>query len=132
MNESILTSIKKLLNIPADYAVFDQDILIHINSAFGTLHQLGLGPVEGFEISDDSVTWNAFMGGDPKLNSVRTYVFLKVKLPFDPPPTSFGLDALKQQISELEWRLNVVREEVIYGPDVPQPDYDVVYDGGTP
>lgn len=108
---SILDSTKKALGIAADYDVFDPDILMHINAVFTTLEQLGIGPVEGFAIEDDSVTWDQYLGADLRLNSVKSYVCLRVRLLFDPPATSFAINAIQEQIKELEWRLNVKREE---------------------
>lgn len=110
MTDSILTSVKKVLGVDESYTVFDLDILMHTNSAFSTLNQLGIGPDDGFMINDESATWDAFLGTDLKINSVKTYVYLKVRLLFDPPQLSYVIDAMNQQIKELEWRLNVVRE----------------------
>lgn len=110
MSESILISTKKILGIEADYKAFDLDILTHINSAFNTLSDLGLGPEEGFMIEDEQATWGDFLEKDKRLNSVRTYIYLKVRLLFDPPTTSFAITAFEKQVSELEWRLNVYRE----------------------
>lgn len=104
---SILTSIKKLLGVPEEYDVFDTDIIIHINSAFSTLNQLGVGPPDGFYIEDATEQWGMFLGDDKQINSVKTYIYLKVRLLFDPPTTSFAIDAMKKQAEELEWRLNV-------------------------
>lgn len=110
MSDSILESTKKVLNLSADYDVFDQDVIMHINSALGTLNQLGIGPSQGFMIEDDSATWAAFLEGDLRLNPVKTYVYLRVRLLFDPPGTSFAITAFEDQIKELEWRLNTQRE----------------------
>jgi len=110
MSDSILTSTKKVLGIEELYTAFDVDILMHINSVFSTLHQLGIGPVDGFFIEDATPTWTTFLGTDPRLNSVKTYVYLKVRILFDPPGTSYLIDSLRNQAEELEWRLNVVRE----------------------
>ncbi|QAU06249.1 hypothetical protein SEA_RICKMORE_14 [Gordonia phage Rickmore] len=110
MSESILNSTKKILGIDADYDVFDMDVIMHINSAFSTLHQLGLGPEEGFMIEDESAEWGDLLEDDMRLNSVKSLVYLKVRLMFDPPSTSFALTAMQEQIRELEWRLNVYRE----------------------
>lgn len=107
---SILTSTKKVLGIDVAYTAFDPDILMHINSVFSTLYQLGLGPDNGFAIDDDSAVWSDFFGDDPRLNSIKTYVYLRVRLLFDPPGTSFLVDAMNRQIKEMEWRLNVERE----------------------
>lgn len=105
--ESILTSIKKLLGITEDYEQFDADIIMHINTVFTTLQQLGVGPAEGFMIEDSTTTWVDYLGEDKNLNSVKTYMFLKVKMVFDPPTSSFVMDAMNRQAQELEWRLNV-------------------------
>lgn len=105
--DSILTSIKKLLGITEEYENFDQDIIMHINSAFMILNQLGVGPKSGFSISDKSSTWNEFIPESSNLEAVKTYVHLKVKLMFDPPLSSTVIEAIKSQINELEWRLNV-------------------------
>lgn len=105
--DSILTSIKKLLGITEEYEHFDPDIIIHINSAFMILNQLGVGPEEGFAIEDKSSTWDEFIPSGSNLEAVKTYVHLKVKLMFDPPLSSTVIEAIKSQINELEWRLNV-------------------------
>ena len=109
--ESILTSIKKLLGIAEEYTQFDADIIMHINSVFTTLTQLGVGPSEGFYIEDDSAEWSDYISDMTKLQAVKTYMYLKVRLVFD--PTSLGsatLAAYERQIQELEWRLNVIAE----------------------
>lgn len=103
----ILDSTKKLLGIDSEYDVFDPEILVHINSVFSTLTQLGVGPDDGFYV-DENTTWSMFLGADNRINSVKTYVYLKVRLLFDPPTTSFAIDSFKKQAEELEWRLNVV------------------------
>lgn len=105
--DSILTSIKKLLGITEEYENFDQDIIMHINSAFMILNQLGVGPKNGFSINDKSSTWDEFIPESSNLEAVKTYVHLKVKLMFDPPLSSTVIEAIKSQINELEWRLNV-------------------------
>lgn len=109
--ESILVSIKKLLGIAAEYTHFDMDIILHVNSVFSILTQLGVGPTEGFSILDDSSVWDDFMSSDDKrFLMVRTYVYMKVKLVFDPPTNSSHLQALKDAINEYEWRLNVAAD----------------------
>ncbi|WKW86797.1 hypothetical protein SEA_CONLEY_11 [Gordonia phage Conley] len=110
MSESILDSTKKILGIGEDYDAFDIDVIMHINGALSTLHQLGLGPEEGFMITDSSEEWGDLLEEDARLNSIKTYIYLKVRILFDPPSTSFVLSALQEQIKELEWRLNVYRE----------------------
>lgn len=109
--ESILTSIKKLLGIGEDYTQFDDDIIMHINSVFTILTQLGVGPSEGFFIEDDSSYWTDFIPDLNKLQAVKTYIYLKVKLVFDPASVgSSTLASYERQIQELEWRLNVIAE----------------------
>lgn len=105
--DSILTSIKKLLGIEEEYTQFDSDIIMHINTVFLNLTQLGVGPAEGFSIEDDSATWDDFIGDSNQLQAVKTYVYLKVKLLFDPPLSSSVTESINRIISELEWRLNV-------------------------
>ena len=138
-SDSILTSVKKVLGIAEDYDIFDLDITMHINTALSTLSQLGIGPAEGFMIEDATATWDDFIdpGNANKLlfNGVKTYVCLRVRLIFDPPTTSFVQDSFARQIQELEWRLNVIREETDWvDPNPPPPvDYetnDVLIEGG--
>lgn len=105
--ESILTSIKKLIGIEESYEHFDQDIIIYINSAFAVLNQLGVGPTEGFNIRDKTETWYDFIGERKDLETIKSYVYLKVRLIFDPPQMGYLVDAINDQIKEMEWRLNV-------------------------
>lgn len=106
--DSILTSIKKLLGIAEEYEHFDPDIVMYINSAFSVLTQLGVGPEEGFRIEDANKTWSEFLYDDPRLEMVRTYVYLKVKVVFDSTTlTSAVIESMNRQINELEWRINV-------------------------
>lgn len=105
--ESILTSIKKLLGIEEEYTQFDNDIIMHINSVFLNLTQLGVGPAEGFLIEDDTATWEDFIGYSNQLQAVKSYMYLKVKLLFDPPLSSSVIESMNRMIAELEWRLNV-------------------------
>lgn len=107
MTESILTSIKKLLGITEECTDFDNDIIMHINSVFMILSQLGVGPSTGFRIEDDSATWSEYITDDDNLDAVKSYIHLKVKLLFDPPLSSAVTQAMNQAISELEWRLNI-------------------------
>lgn len=120
METSILTSTKKILGLAEDYTVWDLDIITHINSAFSDLTQLGVGPSAGFMIEDETAQWTDFLGDDLQLNSVKTYIYLRVKLLFDPPATSFAISAMQDQIDRLEWRLNIHREETEWvDPDPP-------------
>ena len=105
-DESILNSVKKALGISADYEAFDPDILMHINSTFAVLHQLGVGPDEQFMIEDDGSTWADFLNDRNELAMVKSYVFLKVRMLFDPPQGS-AMDIFKEQAAEYEWRMNV-------------------------
>jgi len=108
---SILNSVKNILGIDASLTVFDPSILMHINSVFSTLTQLGIGPPEGYMIENATPTWDAFLSDDLRLMSVKSYMGLKVRLLFDNATlTSFLLEAMDKPIKELEWRLNVVRE----------------------
>lgn len=108
VTDSILNSTKKLLGLGEDYTPFDTDVTIHINSALMSLQQLGLGPANGFWITDETQTWSQFIpANSPNISSVKTYVYLKVRLVFDPPSTSFVIEALEHQLAEIEWRLQV-------------------------
>lgn len=118
METSILISTKKVLGLAEDYTVFDLDIITHINATFSLLNQLGVGPVEGFFIEDDSSTWDEFVVPPNQLNLVKTYVILKVRMLFDPPATGFLVTAMENQIKEYEWRLNVFREVELYDDNV--------------
>lgn len=111
--ESILNSIKKLLGIVPEYTQFDTDLIMHINSVFMVLHQLGIGPKEGFRITGKDETWDQYITDDDNLDAIKTYMHLKVKVVFDPPLNSTVMEAHKQMISELEWRLNVQIEEEV-------------------
>lgn len=115
MDDSILTSIKKLLGITEEYTNFDTDIIIHINSVFMILNQLGVGPSKCFRIEDKYTTWDEYITEDDDLDAVKTYVYLKVKLMFDPPLNSSLMDSFERQIKELEWRLNVEVESNLNG-----------------
>lgn len=133
MEQSILKCTKKILGVGVDDDSFDLDIITHINSAFSTLHQLGVGPQAGFFIEDDTSEWEDFLPDSDdavKLNRVKTIVYLRVRLVFDPPSVSYVLDALQRQVEECEWRLNVDREETDWVD--PNPADLIVVDGGDP
>ena len=102
--ESILTSIKKLLGIMSDYTNFDDDIIIHINTAFAMLNQLGVGPEGGFMIVDANSRWEDYTT-EKNLNMVKTYIYLKVRLLFDPPTSSALIESINRTLSEIEWRI---------------------------
>ncbi len=132
MSASILTSTKKILGIEETDTSFDLDILTHINSVFSTLNQLGIGPEQGFAIEDATPTWDAFLGTDPRLNQVKSYVYLRLRLIFDPPTSSYAITAMEKQVAEFEWRLNVYREETGWTDPDPDPVIETVLDGGGP
>ena len=110
--ESILITIKKLLGITEEYTHFDQDIIMHINSVFMTLTQLGVGPEEGFSIEDETSNWTDFVSDltAANLEGVKTYIFLKVRLLFDPPASTAVLESYNRAISEYEFRLNIAAD----------------------
>ena len=124
MEESILISTKKILGLADTYVAFDLDVITHINAAFSILNQLGVGPIEGFFIEDESAEWGDFIVPPEQLHLVKTYVFLKVRVLFDPPGTSFLLQAAQDQIKEYEWRLNLFREYAL-PPPLPPPEEDL-------
>jgi hypothetical protein len=107
---SILDSTKKAIGIEPSATAFDSDIIMHINTAFFSLQQLGLGPASGFMIEDSATKWGDYLGEKTNFNAVKSYIYLRVRLLFDPPTTSFALDAISKQIQELEWRLNIEAE----------------------
>lgn len=111
MEESILNSIKDLLGPDSGYDVFDNEILIHINMALSVLTQHGVGPSEGFIVKDEDATWQDFLGDSKDLEMAKTYVYMKVKMAFDPPTSSFMLTSLKEACQEYEWRLMVAMED---------------------
>jgi hypothetical protein len=116
VDDRILPTIKKLLGLDENYEAFDVDIMMHINSALGTLTQLGIGPPDGFMIEDADATWASFLGTNFAMNPVKTYVWLRVRLLFDPPATSFLIESYTKQAQELEWRINVLREGTEWVP----------------
>lgn len=105
--DSILTSIKKLLGIYEEDTSFDVDIIMHINTVFMILRQMGIGPSDGFSITGSYEIWEDYLDDISLIESVKTYVALKVRLIFDPPASSAIIEAMNRTISELEWRLNV-------------------------
>lgn len=116
MEQSILKSIKLSVGVDPANTAFDNVILLHINSVFSVLAQMGLGPTGGFRIEDDTTTWDAFIGVDDELNDVKTYVSHRVTLMWDPPKTSFVIDSMNEIINELAWRLSVKREGTSWVP----------------
>lgn len=122
---SILNTIKKLLGIDILDDAFDDDIVTHINSAFMILNHLGVGPSETFLITGDTETWDQFIGDIKNIDAVKSYIYLKVKLLFDPPTSSFVLEANNRIISELEWRLNNISDLGLYPVPVNPIDTEV-------
>lgn len=110
MVDSILTSTKKLLGMDEDYTAFDPDVIMHINTTLSKLVQIGIGPENGFMIEDKTSTWEQFLGEDEIMNMAKSYLYIQVRLLFDPPTSPHHLTALKEQATELEVRLNVQRE----------------------
>lgn len=108
--DSILNTVKKSLGIDADYAAFDTDILMFTNAVLANLNQIGVGPDNGFQIEDADATWDELLGSDPRLNNVKAWVYLKVRLLFDPPATSFGIAAMENMAKELEYRIYTTAE----------------------
>lgn len=109
-DKSILSNVKELVGIMPSETGFDEEIITHINTAFGTLQQLGIGPVDGFEIEDDSTKWTEYLGTTKILSMVKSYMKLRVRYLWDPPTTSFALTATKEEIREYEGRLNIAVE----------------------
>ena len=120
--DSILNSIKKLMGIPADYVAFDMDLIMHINSVFMILNQLGIGPEEGFSITDETSVWSDFYTR-ADLDLVKSYVYLKTRLLFDPPTSSAVLNSMEKQVDQYEWRLNVMAENPLF----PEPNMTGIY-----
>lgn len=113
MEDSILTSTKKILGLAEQYTAFDLDVTTHINAALSTLSQLGVGPTAGVFIQDASTNWSDLGIPANQLSMVRTYIYLKARMLFDPPTTSFHIEAMNEQIREHEWRLTVLRDEAL-------------------
>ena len=110
--ESILTSIKKMLGIAEEYTHFDADLIMHINSVLSILTQIGVGSSEGFSIKDKNDVWEDFITEDSKLELVKSYTYMKVKILFDPPLISSVIESMNRMISELEWRIQVAADPV--------------------
>lgn len=116
MNTSILNSVKQVLGLESEYDAFDQDIIMHINSTFSVLRQLGIGPEEGFMIEDSAASWDQFISTTDLMyyQMVKSYIAIKVRLLFDRPETSFAAEALEKMAAEYEWRLMAVKDEMGY------------------
>ncbi len=134
---SILTDTKAALGLADDYTAFDTEIIMFVNSALADLHQLGVGPPNGLMITDNTADWNALLDNELRLNSVKSYIFLSVKLLHDPPSIGFVLTAMKELREEAAWRIQKAQEDIVdpYIPPEDRPERDefgdsVVIDGG--
>lgn len=123
---SILDTTKKMIGVDPENTEFDIDIITHINSVFAILQQLGVGPVEGFAIEDNTTLWSVYTIDNLLVNSVKTFMYLQVRVWFDPPSTSADLTAKKEQLLELQWRLNVAVDTIPHEPEVPEEELDTV------
>lgn len=132
MQDSILNTVKKLQGVPAEYDAFDTDILLFTNSVLSNLTQLGIGPANGFVVTGPDETWGDLLGTDKKLNNVKLYMSLKVRLAFDPPTTAHALAAMQEIIKEQEFRISVTRESTDWvDPTTSEfPGTGTVIDGG--
>jgi hypothetical protein len=119
MAGSILTDTKKALGLAEDYTAFDPEITMHINSVMATLNQLGVGPPDGYAIVNAGDTWDELIADEKRLNSVQSYLFLRVKMLFDPPSTGYVLTALEKIILEAEWRITNAQDEIVHPPPPP-------------
>lgn len=118
---SILSDTKKTLGLEDDYTPFDSELVLHINSALSDLNQLGVGPEAGFEITGKDEGWELFLENDPRLNSVKSYLYLRCRLLFDPPSNSAVLMSIEKMLERAEWRINHAREEIAHPPVVETP-----------
>ena len=116
-NLSILTTVKKQLGITEDYVAFDEQILVSINTTMAIIRQLGAGPGNALSVVDKTTTWSALMNGNTNLDELVSYIYLRVRLEFDPPTNSFVVDSMQNQIRELEYRICVECDTVVT-PDV--------------
>lgn len=107
VKESILNSIKKLSGIAEDYDAFDTDLILYINSVFSTLFSLGVGPSKPYKIENAENTWDEFTENNTEIEMVKPYVYMKVRLMFDPPTNSFVINSFNEQIKEMEFRMHV-------------------------
>lgn len=124
MTTSILNDTKKALGIVTTDTVFDSQILMHINAILSVVAQVGVGPSTGVLVEDEDATWDAVIGADNELNMVKSYVYMRVRQIFDPPATSFHVEAANKIIEEFEVRMNIVREGTLWtDPTPPAPVY---------
>jgi hypothetical protein len=138
--DSILTSTKAALGLLEDDTNFDAELIMHINSVLSTYNQLGLGPLEGYAITDKTQTWTAFLGSELRYNDAKSLLYLRVKMLFDPPTVGYVVTSYEKVIEEMTWRLNIAREEIDHpAPVLVIDDEDediggefVILDGGGP
>lgn len=136
---SIMVAMKQALGLAEDYDPFDPELIMHINSAIADLHQLGVGPESGFEITGPNETWDQLLAGDPRMNHAKSYLYLSVKMKFDPPSIGYVLTSMEKLLEKTEWRINIAREDIKYPlppepveiPDDPFGELEIVIDGGT-
>lgn len=107
IKDSILHDVKQMVGQEWDDTSYDLDIMTHINSVFFTLSQIGVGPADGFSITDATTKWDAYLGTNKNLNAVKSYIYIRVRLLFDPPTNSFLVTNLQEQANQMEWRLQV-------------------------
>lgn len=113
---SILDSTKKVLGLDDSYTAFDLDVIMAINSAFGPLSQIGVGPATGFEITDNTTLWSDYAGNLTYISMVKMFVWKKTQMAFDPPATGFAIAAVEKQLDELIWRINIAAEQATNAP----------------
>lgn len=111
MQNSILLTIKQMLGIPSEYSVFDEELIVYINTVIAALRQLGVGPENGFAITGENDSWEDYIGDTSMYENVKSYIYLKVRMMFDPPSSSFVLEAFKNQAAEIEWRIYIQADE---------------------
>ena len=116
VNEQILASVSQAIGLGEEHTFFDPTLIMHINATFDVLHQLGAGPSDGYSIEGNDETWNDYFGSEPKdvIQFIKTYMFIAVKLLFDPPQNSFLVKQLEDQKKEYEWRINVAAESGLW------------------
>jgi len=133
MDDSILDSVKKVLDVSKADTSFDRNIIMHINSVFSDLNQLGVGPIDGFMIENAESKWSEMLDDKLTLNNVKSYTYLKVKMLHDPPATSFHITAIEKLIRESEWRIvQTTSPRLPVVPDPNDPTGPIIIDGGAP
>lgn len=121
MSSSILKDTKLALGLDAEYAPFDHDVMLHLNSVLSDLHQLGIGPPDGLSVSGVETQWTALMQDDPRLNNVKSYIYLRVRMLFDPPTLGYLITAMEKLIEKTEWRITIAQDEITRPPIEEEP-----------